>query len=43
MEGVGWLPLQTSAARPKCCSRASAMMNSSLSIVLEAYVQATVA
>ena len=31
-DSVGWLTLQVSAARPKCCSRASAMMNSSLSI-----------
>ena len=29
---VGWVTPQASAARPKCCSRASAMRNSSLSI-----------
>jgi hypothetical protein len=33
-DNVGWLTLQASAALPKCCSRASAITNSSLSIMM---------
>src|SRR5262249_11888685 len=32
-DSEGWLMLHDSAARPKCCSRASARTNSSLSIM----------
>src|SRR5258708_9260848 len=32
-DNVGWLTLLVSAARPKCCSRASAITKSSLSIM----------
>ena len=32
-DSVGWLTLQASAALPKCCSRARAITNSSLSIM----------